>query len=120
MSWTKLISNYARYNHWANKTMTEWLKMLDSKLLYQETLSSFSSIDLTVQHMNQSQNFWFGVITESDVRNPDATVKVKSAGVNMDDLADGSLQWLNKIKTYNEADLLKKVPSNDMVQCRYE
>ncbi len=40
------------------KTMTRWLKTLDSNILYKETPSSFSSIDLTLQHLNHSQNFW--------------------------------------------------------------
>lgn len=62
MSLKKLISSYARYNHWANQEMTQWLKNLDSDMLYEETPSSFGSIDLTMQHESRANkiNLYLG------------------------------------------------------------
>jgi uncharacterized damage-inducible protein DinB len=120
MGLLKLISGYVRYNHWANKTMTQWLKTLERKILYEETRSSFSSIDLTMQHMIRAQNFWFAVMTGIDVGKIDETTSVNSVDITMKDLLEGSQRVLDKVRTYREVDLLKEVPSRDMVQRRYE
>lgn len=120
MSLKKIISSYARYNHWANEVMTRWLKTLDSNILYKETRSSFGSIDLTMQHMNRAQNFWFAIITEADVTKLDETIKVNATDRIMNDLLAGSQQMLTQFKGYTEEELLKQLPSTDMVQSRYE
>jgi uncharacterized damage-inducible protein DinB len=120
MSLKKIISSYARYNHWANEKMTQWLKTLEGNILYKETPSSFGSIDFTMQHMNRAQNFWYAVITEAYVTKLDETIKFNAADITINDLLAGSKQMLNKFNTYTEEELLKQLSSNDMVQSRYE
>ena len=66
MSLSKLTTNYASFNEWANTTIVQWLKTVDSALLYKQTLSSFTSIDYTLQHMLRTQNFWVAFINEQD------------------------------------------------------
>lgn len=116
----KVILSYTRYNHWANETMTQWLKTLERELLYKKTISSFDSIDRTVQHMNHAQNFWFTILTEADLSKLDETIKLNSADSVMNELVAGSQKLLNKIEKYTKEELLKQVSSNDMVQSRYE
>jgi uncharacterized damage-inducible protein DinB len=120
MSLKKMISSYTRYNHWANERMTQWLKTLESNILFKEALSSFGSIDLTLQHMNHAQRFWLAIITEADVTKLDETLKVNAADIVMNDLLSGSQQMLDTLNAYTEEELLKQVPSTGMVQNRYE
>jgi uncharacterized damage-inducible protein DinB len=120
MSFKKIISSYARYNYWANKTMIDWLKTLERSIIYKETPSSFGSIDLTMQHMNRAQNFWIAVITEADVTKLDETIKLNAVDITINDLLAGSQQMLNKFMDYTEEELLNQVSSNDMIHSRYE
>lgn len=120
MSLKKLISNYGRYNHWANVQMAQWLQTLERTILYKETLSSFGSIDLTLQHMNNAQNFWFAIITEADTTKLDETIRLNDAGAIINDLLAGSQQMLTQFSEYTEEELLKQISSTDMTQSRYE
>lgn len=120
MSLQKIISNYSRYNHWANEKMTQWLQTLNSNLLYKETPSSFASIDLTVQHMNQAQNFWLTVITGDDLTHPDETIQSNAAAISMNNLLEGSQRLVDTCEAYSEEDLLQQLSSTDMIQPRYE
>ena len=116
----KLISDYTRYNHWANVELIRWLKTLDRKLLYLETASSFNSIDLTIQHMNHAQNFWHAVITQADLTKLDETIKSNAAEGNMNELLDVSQKLLSVFTAYAEEELLKQVSTGEMLQCRYD
>ena len=115
----KLISSYTRYNHWANETMVRWLKNLDRNILYKDTPSSFSSVDLTVQHMNHAQIFWLAIITEADITKLDETIKLNAADINMDNLLAGSQQMIGKFTSYTEEELSKQLLKDDMVQSKY-
>lgn len=119
-SLNKLISNYTRYNLWANEQMAQWLKTLERNILYKETPSSFGSIDLTLQHMNNAQNFWFAIITGADSTKPGEAIRLNAANVIVDDLLAGSQQMLTQFTAYTEEELLKQIPSNDMIQSRYD
>ena len=120
MSLKKIISSYTWYNHWANEKMTQWLQTLDSNLLYQETPSSFTSIDLTIQHMNRAQNFWLAVITGGDLTQTDEIIRSNAAAMSMNNLLAGSQRLLNTCDAYSEEDLLQQLSSTDMIQPRYE
>jgi uncharacterized damage-inducible protein DinB len=71
------IMDYTRYNHWANETLTDWLKSIDVKLLYKEIKSSFPSIDFTLQHMKNAQNFWHAVISNANINSFESGIKNK-------------------------------------------
>jgi len=120
MNLKKLVSDYTRYNHWANEQMIRWLKTLERKLLYTETASSFRSIDLTIQHMNHAQNFWYAVITEADLSKLDETIKSNAAESNMNDLLEVSHQLHSVFTAYTEEELCKQVSTGEMFQCRYD
>lgn len=120
MSLKKLISSYTRYNHWANETMTRWLETLERDTLYKETPSSFGSIDLTLQHMNHAQNFWFAIITSADVTKLDETIRSNAVDSVIRELRAGSQRMLDKFTAYTEDELLTQIPSQDMVQSRYD
>jgi uncharacterized damage-inducible protein DinB len=117
MSIKNAILSYARYNHWANEKLSHWLMGLDRGLLYKETRSSFSSIALTVQHMQQSQRHWLDIITNKGIILPDDT---DTAATDLSQLLAGSKGMLDTFSVYTEEQLLGKVSSTDMVQSRYE
>ena len=56
------MSNFAKYNLWANKTMADWLRSKEESLLQQEIVSSFNSIRATVLHIYNTQLYWTSVI----------------------------------------------------------
>lgn len=117
MSLKKAILSYVKYNHWANEKLSIWLMGLDRALLYKETASSFASIGFTVQHMQQSQRFWLGIITKKSFSLPDET---DETATNFSQLQAVSRLMLDEFGSYTEEELLEKVASTDMVQSRYE
>jgi uncharacterized damage-inducible protein DinB len=117
MSIQKVILSYAKYNHWANEKLSRWLMSLDRELLNKQTPSSFASVELTVQHMQQSQQFWLGIIANKGLALPDGT-DAAALGFNL--LLAGSRLMLDTFGDYTEKELLEKVASTDMIQSRYE
>lgn len=57
-----LMKNYADYNFWANLTLVKWLKTKPEEKLQQEVASSFPSIQLTLQHIWQTQDYWLSIL----------------------------------------------------------
>lgn len=123
MSLRAVIADYTLYNYWANKRLTQWLTGLDAKLLYQKTESSFSSIDLTLQHMKNAQNFWYAVITNDSLAHLDETILLNSVNIVIEELLKGSQKMINKYNAFSEKELLTEVTSPvspDMVQKKYK
>jgi uncharacterized damage-inducible protein DinB len=114
------IHDYIIYNHWSNKKMTQWLKGLDSELLYTETESSFASIDLTLQHMKNAQNFWYAIITKKNVEKLDERIIVKSTDTVIEELLQGSQKMADTYTKFNDQELLTKVTSPAMTKSRYD
>lgn len=116
----KLITNYTSYNHWANVKLTDWLKTLERNIVYQETASSYNSIDLTIQHMLHAQNFWLSVLTVQDFKNMDETAKNNSFEINVASLLAGSQRMIETFNEYTEAELLEQVSTDATTQSRYD
>ena len=55
----QLLQQYAAYNIWANKTITERIAQLQEDIIYKETASSFSSIYKTVVHLMDVESLWW-------------------------------------------------------------
>jgi len=117
MSIQKIILNYVRYNRWANEKLTGWLKSLDRELLYKQTPSSFPSVERTIHHMEQSQQFWLEIIGKKQLLLPEGIDTVES-GLNL--LMAGAQLMVDTFGAYTEEELLEQIPSTDMVQSRYE
>lgn len=77
-SLTYLMTNYASYNHWANKTLVAWLRTKPTELMTQDVTSSFPTIKQTLIHIYQTQSYWFSVIkkdTDFVSQSPDGPVE---------------------------------------------
>jgi len=114
------ILDYTLYNHWANEVLTGWLKSVDDQLLSREIKSSFPGIDLTLQHMIHAQNFWYAVISNSDINSLDEELRTGSVDWVMTELLKGSQNLINLVNTLNDDDLMSKVSSPGMTKTKYE
>lgn len=114
------ILDYTLYNHWANEVLTRWLKSVDDQLLSREIKSSFSSIDLTLQHMIQAQNFWHSVIGNSSLNSLDEELRTGSVDCVIAELLKGSQNLINLVNSLNDDDLIRKVSSPAMTKTKYE
>lgn len=120
MSLKKFISNYTRYNHWANETATSWLRSLDESMLYTNVLSSFASIHLTMQHMHLAQRHWLNFITRGNIAMPAEVMRVNDADLVINDLLAGSQLMIDTYLAFSEDDLLEQLLLNGTEQSRYD
>lgn len=65
MSLKKLISEYARYNAWANNTLIDYIRSKPEQTWYAEVPSSFSSLVKTANHILATEEYWHSVITQT-------------------------------------------------------
>lgn len=115
-----VITKYVKYNYWANERMTTWLKSLDRSLLHKDIPSSFRGIDLTVQHIIHSQNFWLAVNTGGDISKLDEEIRVNQADRVMAELMASSKRMIDTYGAYSEDELVEKVTSPDATESRFE
>ncbi len=109
MSIQKFVRNYTNFNQWANRRIGAWLLSLDTACLYRPTLSSFPSIDLTVQHMVRTQKFWRDFVQEKDINHFDWSVKENRAAEMIQELMNVSDEMDMQFSSFGEEDLLKEL-----------
>ena len=68
MTLYQLIHAYANYNKWANGQIIVWLETQPHSLLALEVPSSFSSVNLTLKHIWDSQVFYLSVLQEQEAQ----------------------------------------------------
>jgi len=107
MSLSKLVSNYTSFNAWANLNMVTWLQSIDRELLYTPAVSSFTSIDYTLQHILRTQRFWYTFITEQDTSLLNWAVREKEVEHIMQELLALSDEMKNNFGNYTENELLQ-------------
>lgn len=107
MSISKLVSNYTSFNAWANLNMVTWLQSIDEELLYAPLLSSFTSIDYTLQHILRTQRFWYTFITQQDITQLNWTVREKEVQLVMQELVLLSDEMKIRFANYSENELLQ-------------
>lgn len=107
MSLSKLVPNYTSFNAWANLNMVTWLQSIDRELLYTPAVSSFTSIDYTLQHILRTQRFWYTFITEQDTSTLNWAVREKEVEHIMQELLALSDEMKNTFANYSENELLQ-------------
>lgn len=55
----KMLEQFAAYNLWANQRLTELINNLPDDVLNKEIISSFSSIQSTLQHLWDVESIWW-------------------------------------------------------------
>lgn len=116
----KIILDFAGYNEWANNVLCDWLKSLDSALLYKLIPSSFPSIDLTLQHLKNAQLFWYAVISEIDTNTSKEEILVNDIEQVMADLKQTSADILGLVTSFSDDQLAANVSSPAITSSRAE
>jgi len=110
MSLHQLINSNLAYNAWANERIAKWLSTLDESILYAKADSSFSSIDLTVQHIHRVERYWSAFIHEEDITDFDWSVFENQAAQNLKDLVNQSLRMQEFMGHFDESQLNHLLP----------
>jgi len=105
MSLHQLINSNLAYNAWANERIVKWLSSLDESILYENADSSYSSIDLTVQHIHCVERYWSAFIHEEDIANFDWSVFENQVAQNLNDLSEHSIRMQESIGNFDESQL---------------
>jgi len=108
-----------RYNLWANERLTSWLLTIDRHVLYEETGSSFGTIDRTLQHILSAQVYWYSILAKGESNTFDLPVKEKAVDAVVMDLVNSSKQ-LASLSVLNEQQLTERIQVSDSMQSRYE
>lgn len=64
MSLKKIMTNYAAYNLWVNQQFVNWLSTKSDELLNNEVASSYSGILKTLNHIWETEQYWYSIIAE--------------------------------------------------------
>jgi uncharacterized damage-inducible protein DinB len=101
----QLLQQYATYNIWANKLITEKIAPLPTEILHKEMNSSFGSIYKTIIHLMDVESIWWQRLKlQEHVEWPG-----KSFNGNFEELSRQLLslskQWNNWIENTNEVNL---------------
>ena len=115
-----LTSRFLRYNLWANERLTSWLLTLDRSILYQQTGSSFGTLDRTLQHLVSAQLYWHPIIGSGQILEFNQSFKDNVVEDVIAELVKSSHQFVNSFSTLSEQQLLEPVHASDSTQSRYE
>jgi uncharacterized damage-inducible protein DinB len=97
--------------------MADWLMQTEPDVLYQKALSSFHSIDYTIQHILRLQKFWLAFIAEKDISNFNWSVRENEVEQILNELVTVSAQMTSVCSLFTESDLLN-VLHLDMPWCK--
>lgn len=118
MSLKRFVTSDVEFIEWANRRYLEWLAGKAYEVLFQEMPSSCPSIFKTLKHIWEAQEFWWGVVAETD-----DVVKVwELEDLTKDRLFSGlevnSHNLTQYVKSLSEDDLSKRIEvDNQWLQC---
>lgn len=117
MALLKLVSNQSMYNEWANLKMIDWLKTVNDEILLQKTTSSFETIDKTIQHITQAQEFWLHFISIGNPEQFNWSFKDQEIVTTLQDFSISSNKVKNVVTNYSESELIEQL-SLDQPWCK--
>ena len=117
MSLKKIMTNYAAYNLWVNQQFVNWLSTKSDELLNTEVASSYTSIMKTLNHIWETEEYWYSVIAETVPFD-----KKESIDLNKNVLFEGLLNTSAKLSalivSLKEEQLVKTIKiENPWFQC---
>jgi len=93
------IRQDADYNQWANGVMGQWIGQITEDQSRQELVSSFPSVNKTLQHIWLSQWIWVSRLEGS----PFDPAQAKREGITREDLMKGILDTGSQFQTFCNA-----------------
>jgi uncharacterized damage-inducible protein DinB len=117
MSLKKIITNYANYNLWVNQQFANWLSEKSDDLLHKEVPSSYSSIAKTLNHIWETEEYWYSVISETSLFE-----KKENTDLSKNEIFERLLQSSAKLAEYinslSDEQLTKEIKiDNPWFQC---
>ncbi|HJY11346.1 MAG TPA: DinB family protein [Flavobacterium sp.] len=117
MSLKKIMTNYAAYNLWVNQQFVNWLSTKSDELLNTQVASSYTSIMKTLNHIWETEEYWYSVIAETVPFD-----KKESIDLNKNVVFEGLLNSSEKLSTFiaslSEEQLVKTIKiENPWFQC---
>lgn len=117
-----MLKSYSSYNYWANKTLIDWLRDKPAHELRKAVPSSFAGIELTLNHILQTQEFWLQII--KDEHPIKENFEELSLSALLDRVVMDSLKLSKYVSKLNEDELGRKLhlksPWFDAFQPRFE
>src|SRR3982074_1137331 len=100
----QLLQQYAAYNIWANKRITETAKLLPEEQINKEIVSSFPSVYKTALHLMEVENVWWErlKLVEHTTLSGWFTGNFEALSKK---LLESSAQWHSWIQNTNEVNL---------------
>jgi uncharacterized damage-inducible protein DinB len=115
-----LTNRFLNYNLWAVKRLTSWLMTIDRAKLYENTGSSFGTIDRTLQHILSAQIYWHSIIVNGQIKEFNQPLKENAVDEVIADLVTGAQQLITSLSTWNEQQWIEPIQVSDSTQSRYE
>ncbi len=101
----QLLQQYAAYNFWANKIITEKISSLPEEIIYKEMYSSFGNIYKTVVHLMDVESIWWQLLKlQEHVEWPGINFKGNFEELSQK-LLSLSRQWQDWVMNANENNL---------------
>lgn len=118
MSLKKIMTNYANYNLWVNQQFVNWLSSKSNELLFQEVPSSYPSIMKTLNHIWETEEYWYSVIAETA-----PFEKKENVDLDTNEIFEGLLQSSAKLAEYinslSDEQLCKEIKiENPWFECK--
>jgi len=101
----QIFEQYALYNVWANQKMIDAILLLPEETSRQTVRSSFSSLQLTLLHMWNTESTWWQRLKLLETTQPVADAEVATREIAAG-LIGQSLQWLAWVQKSNEPALM--------------
>ncbi len=118
MSLQKLIIDLVEFNEWANRRYLEWLSPQPDEVLGREIPSSCPSILQTLKHIWEAQEYWYGVVADSEDFVRVWEIESPTRQMIFDGLSSNSRKLADCVRTLSENALAKKQRiENDWLNC---
>lgn len=120
MSLKALVSKSVQYNNWVVNKYIDWLSTKSDEQLNQETISSFPTILKTLHHIWQTQEYWWGHISENNDFDFTKTTEVTSKEDIFNAIKNNSQKLVDYVESLSEDDLSKNVKiESQWFQCDF-
>jgi uncharacterized damage-inducible protein DinB len=96
---------FARYNHWANSLLVNWLLTKDASLMNTELKSSFNTINQTLSHIWFGEYIWMQRILGEEFENIRQHIKSEDIVFISKELLNNSTRYISFLQTIEEINL---------------
>lgn len=119
MTAAAFLSDFAKFNHWANTSMVNWLQELDPALAEQPFNAGFGSITATLEHIADAQLNWLQTLSGNLPDVETANTVMSTLQRNCIRLLRGSQLLVEYTSGITEQELYAAINSDDHLDTRF-